>query len=309
MRGWRKKDEPATTGRRVQIDATRPRSFSYHANRVEQEYNLGRAEPREQDVRRREQLIKFWRQRLAVLLMGVLVLACVGYILHLSSDPQVIPLTSSSNDYFLQPTSVYDQAAHKALASSWLNGNKITLDTDSVKQNLQHQFPELSSVSITLPLMGHRPIIYIAPTAPGLVLNAQNGSYVLDTDGKALISADQVADIGKLQLPQVTDQSNLDIKLRTVALPASTVGFIPTVLAELQAKGVKAQSLSLPTAAYEFDLIPEGAGYYVKFNLHDYQHVREQVGTYLAVSQRLQSQGITPGAYIDVRLVGRAYYK
>src|SRR5882762_2113607 len=99
MFGRKKKSQP--TGRRVLQNSGRAQSLSYHSSRVEQEYNLGRAQPRDQDIRRRERLIKFWRQRLAVLLMGGLVIACLLYILHLSANPKVVPLTTSSNDYFL----------------------------------------------------------------------------------------------------------------------------------------------------------------------------------------------------------------
>jgi len=305
----RRKPAPQAPRQRT-LTGGRPQAFSYHANRTEQDYNVGRAQPREQDVRRRETLVRFWKQRLSVLLMGLLVIVCLGYILHLSPTPKVVPLTSSSNDYFLQPSSVYTTAATKLLQGSFLNGNKITIDTDGLKQKLQQQFPELSDVSITLPLMGHHPYVYISPTDPSLVLAGKNGSYLLDTSGKALLPISKVSDLNKLNLPTVTDQSNLSVKPNSEALPATSVTFIAYVLQELQAKGMSASNLSLPaTTAYELDVTPKGEGYFVKFNLHDYQHAREQVGTFLAVQKRLDSQSITPSSYIDVRLVGRAYYK
>lgn len=304
-----KRQEAANQGRRTVLrDTNRAQTFSYRANRVEQEYNVGRAQPREQDIRRRERLIRFWRQRLAVLLMGLLVIGCLLYILHLSSSAKVIPLTTSSNDYFLQPTQVYTKAADALLQQNWLNDNKITVDTDTVKLKLQQQFPELASVSITLPLMSHRPIVYIAPTTPSVILQSGKVAYILDSNGKALVPTSRVADLTKLQLPVVVDQTDSPLKANAVALPATSVNFIQTVLAELQAKGIPAQTITLPQAAYELDVTPRGVGYYGKFNLHDYASAQQQVGTFLAVKQRLASQGVTP-SYIDVRLAGRAYYK
>ncbi|MGH7241431.1 MAG: hypothetical protein ACREGB_03995, partial [Candidatus Saccharimonadales bacterium] len=68
------------------------------------------------------------------------------------------------------------------------------------------------------------------------------------------------------------------------------------------------ESMALPPAAYELDVKPAGVGYFVKFNMHE-DTARQQAGTFLAVRERLVSQGVTPGSYIDVRLDGRAYYK
>jgi hypothetical protein len=156
--------------------------------------------------------------------------------------------------------------------------------------------------------MSHRPIVYIAPTTPSLILAGSTGSYVLDNNGKALIATSNVADIGKLDLPTVADQSGLRVKSNDIALAGTEVNFIQTVVAELQAKGVAIESLTLPPAAYELDVKPVGVGYFVKFNMHE-PTARQQSGTFLAVRARLATQSITPSSYIDVRLDGRAYYK
>jgi hypothetical protein len=284
--------------------------LSYRANRTEQEYNLGRAQPRDQDVRRRERLVRFWRQRLGVILAGLIIIICVLDILHLSANPKIVVLSSSTNQSFLRSTDIYQQAASKLFASSILNGNKITVNTAAVQQKLQQQFPELSDVSITLPLINHRPIVYISPTAPSMLLTTNGQTYALSAGGTVLLAADQLSTAVRQALPVVVDQTNQQVATGHEALPSSTISFIQTVVAELTAKSVATDSLTLPnTAAYELDVHPTGAGYFVKFNLHDSTTARQQAGTYLAVRDRLSSQGITPASYIDVRLVGRAYYK
>ncbi len=269
---------------------------------------MGRQQPREQDVRRRERLVRYWRQRLGMFVAGVVLIICVLYTLHLSTNPKVVSLAPASSGYFLQDDSIYQQAAAKEFASSVLNSNKVTINTIGIQQKLQHQFPELSEVSVTIPLMSHRPIVYLAPTTPSLILSTPQGSYVLDDTGKALINASAIAGIDKLKLPTVTDQSGLQVHQGAIALASSEVSFIHTVTAELQAKGVAIASLTLPAAAYELDVRPTGVGYYVKFNMHQLT-ARQQSGTFLAVKQRLASQAVAPAAYIDVRLDGRAYYK
>jgi len=308
MKLRKKTKQPKPGERRRAIIDSRPSAFSYHANRSDQEYNLGRAQPRDQDVRKRELLIRYWRQRLGVLFAGLIIIICVIDILHVSPSPKVIALTGSSSSSFLQPTTIYQQAAAKLFAGSIFNGNKITINTDQIKLKLQARFPELSDVSITLPLIGHRPIVYIAPAMPSVILAAHNGSFVLDSAGRALLPANQVRGISSLNLSTVTDQSGLSVTSGQVVLPSSSITFIQTVLAELKVKNVAVKSLTLPPAAYELDLYPDGVGYYVKLNLHT-NDAMQQIGTYLAVQQRLKSQNITPASYIDVRVDGRAYYK
>jgi hypothetical protein len=303
-----KRAKPQTGRQRSSLGSGRPQAFSYHANRNEQDYNLGRQQPRDQDTRRRERIIRYWRQRLGALVALIAIVGCLVDILVLSSSPRVIPLTEGSGTSFLQPTATYQQAAGKLFASSIFNANKVTINTAGITADLQHQFPELSAVSVTLPLIGHRPIIYIAPTTPSLILKSHSGTYVLDNNGKALLSADKVADLANLKLPTVTDDSDLVVKTDAVALPSSSVAFIRTVADQLAAKQVPIDSLTLAATAYELDVHPSGVGYFVKFNLHDDQAL-QQVGTFLAVKQRLDAQGITASSYIDVRIDGRAYYK
>lgn len=308
MKLFKKKPKLQEPGSRQVVRGGRAQAFSYSASRNEQDYAYGRGIPRDQDVRRRERIIRYWRQRLGMFIAGVALIVCVLYTLQLTNEPKIVSLAPDSSGYFLQPTDVYQRAAAKAFAESIFNDNKVTVNSVGIQQRLQREFPELSEVSVTIPLMSHRPIVYIAPTTPSLILKGQSGSFVLDENGKALLNAQQVADIDKLGLPTIVDQSGLKVKTGDIALAGTGVSFIQTVIAELKAKGIEVESLTLPTAAYELDVKPLGVGYYVKFNMHE-ATARQQSGTYLAVKERLASQGITPSSYIDVRLDGRAYYK
>jgi len=308
MKLRRAKQQTRSSGPRQVVSGGRPTAFSYHANRAEQDVNLGRLQPRDQDNRHRERLVRYWRQRLGMLLAGIILIICVLDILHLSSQPSVIAVTTSTNNTFLQPTKVYERAAQKLFAGSLLNSNKITINTDAIQTKLKKQFPELADVSVTLPLMSHRPIVYIAPSDPALLLKTSRGDYILDTTGRALLTASQADNLTRLAIPVVTDQSGLRITPGASALPSSSVAFITTVLKELQAKQVSVDTVTLPTSAYELDIKPKGAGYFVKFNMHN-DTALQQTGTYLAVRERLASQNVTPSSYIDVRLDGRAYYK
>ena len=146
--------------------------------------------------------------QLITFLLAALLISSVN-ALTLSDDAKIMSLTDSGGNSFLHDKSVYQAAANKLLASSIWNRNKITVNTGSVSESMLEQFPELSSVSVTLPLVSKRPVVYVQTAQPALVLAAQNGSFVIDTTGKALLPADKLPSGSQLSLPLVTDQSGL----------------------------------------------------------------------------------------------------
>jgi cell division septal protein FtsQ len=229
--------------------------------------------------------------------------------LNLSTSVKVVSTGSASNDFLLQDKVVYETAAHKLLAKSIWNRNKLTVDTDKASAELAKQFPELSAVSITLPLLANKPVVHVQPAQPALILAAHNGSYVVDTSGKVLLMSANVPKNSNLQLPTVTDQSNFTAVINRQALTEGDVRFIQIVVAQLTAKGNRVASLMLPSGASELDVHLVGQPYFVKFNLERNEAARQQAGTFLATQAQLKKQNITPAQYVDVRVEGRAYYK
>jgi len=226
----------------------------------------------------------------------------------LSTDPKVVLVAGSSQQPFLQAKQIYTQAVIKQLSSSIWNHNKITVNAERINQQLTAQFPELASVSLTLPLVSHRPIVYLRAAQPAIILHALSGSYVLDTSGKALLGGAVPAAVMALNLPTLTDQSGLAIAVNHEALRSRDVRFIQTVVAELKTHGLTPSSLVLPVASSELDVHLLGQPYFTKFNLQS-DDAPQQVGTFLAVQAQLKGQNVLPGAYVDVRVNGRAYYK
>jgi cell division septal protein FtsQ len=283
-------------------------AYSYYAQRSDQELNTGRQLDRSALQAKAGHFRNFWLQRFGLVVLLLAVIASAANVLSLSSDAKIVPLTSSTSQTFLQDQADYQTAANKLFAGSIWNRNKITVDTAHISAQLVKQFPELSSVSITLPLLAHRPLVYIQPVQPALILAATNGSFVLDTEGKALLSVTNSASLASLDLPVVTDQSGIKVSINHQALTSGDVGFIQTIIAELAAKHISVSAMTLPAAASELDAQISGQPYFVKFNLES-GDARQQAGTFLATQAHLQSQNITPTKYIDVRVDGRAYYQ
>jgi len=306
----RRKLSPPTRRQKLQADdlAKPPSTFSYRASRSEQERGTGRQVRREPARPAGNRLGHFWLQRFGLVILLLAAAASAVNIMTLSASAKVVPLATDGNRSFLRPTKVYEDAASQQLKRSIWNHNKITVDTAKLSQELLNQFPELSSVSVTVPLLARRPLVYVQPVQPALILAAGNGSFIIDTNGKALAGAASPASLHQPQLPLLTDQSGLRLQPNHQALPAASVGFIQTVIAQLAAKQFVVSGMTLPAAASELDAQLAGQPYFVKFNLES-DNPRGEVGTFLATIAQLRRQNIVPAKYVDVRVDGRAYYQ
>ncbi len=305
---FRKK--PAPPERRIRASQSPARQnavFSYHANRsVREGVQTRDAEHQSTTPVPKKRGLGSWQKHApniaiigAVLLVGV-------FFMQLSSKALVESVGMPSGQLFLRDKEVYVTAVHEAFSSP-INRNKLTVNTAKISQDLKAQFPELQTVSVSLPVIGTRPTVYIQPSIPKLVLVSKNGMYVLDANGRALIAGNQVAKLNDLGVPVVNDESGLDIKTGDIALPRSVVAFIQEVTGQLKTKQLAITSLTLPLGTNELHLRTDKAGYYVNFNLHG--NAREEVGAYLATRQHLESTKKMPREYIDVRVEHRVYYK
>jgi len=228
------------------------------------------------------------------------------YILGLSTNPKVLQSGGSGKE-LLRPTSTYQQAAQKQFKSSVLNLSKLTINTSAITDQLQSQFPELADVSIALPLVGRRPIVYVVPSLPAMILKAGPNNFVINQQGKAIMTLDQLTAVADQHLPIITDQSGLAIKVGQAALPSTYVSFVATVLGQLQAKKLMVDGLVLPAKSFELDVHISGQAYTIKMNLQN--DATQQIGAFLAASQKLAQNNQAPASYFDVRVPGRVYYK
>ena len=285
------------------------RIFSYYAARSTNETNVGRALP--QDIpSRRDKGHRTFKRRASLVVLGLGLLAVIASQLALSPDPKVVVLAGGAGSkVFLQSTATYEQAASVLFKKSFGNRNKLTVNAANISSALKAQFPELTDVSVTLPILGSQPVVYLQPAGPSFVLAAHSGSFVLDSAGRALVTAGDVPQLAALHLPTVTDESGLQPHLGAAVLPSNNVAFIKTVVAQLGAQHFSVQRIVLPAGASEVDAYIAGKPYFVKFNLQDQSGALQQVGTFVAVAQSLAAGGKTPTQYIDVRIDGSAYYK
>lgn len=306
-----KRNQKVTSRRQRQsVGSGAPGAYNYRAQRSDFVANTGRDKRRvalsvsKSDVKK---LSSFWGQRIGGLALIIAGLLFIVTTLSLSQEARVISLATKDAP-LLRSQKTYQDAASDILELSVFNKSKITINNAAIRAAMLKQFPELQDVTVTLPFLAHRPVVYVQPAQPTMILISGSGSFVLDTNGKAILTSSALLPTSGLTLPQVTDQSGLPVKLDQQVLTSGDIRFIQTIVTQLAARQVFIDTLTLPVASRQLEAHITGQPYTVKFNLAS-DTARQQAGTFLATINRLAGQGITPGSYIDVRVDGRAYYQ
>jgi hypothetical protein len=279
--------------------------FSYYNNRAPQ-VDRGDAYVASTSGRARR-TGKAWLRNLPSLVALAAVTLSVLYCLSLTSQPRVTVIIGETKESSLRDKAEYQAGAQKILEQSLLNRTKFTINTRSFEKAFQTEFPEVSDVAISLPLINRQPIVTITTAQPTMILVANNRADVLDSRGMVIMSANDLSSEARRTLPVVKDEGNVELAPGKTVLPAAYITYITSVMAQLNAKKITAETITLPKQPHELDVKVAGQPYFVKFSFDT--DAREAAGTYLATKSQLDSQKITPAKYVDVRVPGRAYYQ
>lgn len=310
---FKKNKQKIRSRNRQPIAQSRPTSvFSYYnsgavrPNRTEE----GKPQARKQEASgapyRRPKKQPLRKLAGVILIAGCAVLVVSSLVVV--PQPQVKVLGDKNSQFFLQDNEVYRSAAQQIISSTPLNRNKMTFNAADISKKMRQVFPELSAVSVSLPLVGWEPTVYVQAFSPSLVLvDSASGDFVLDPDGRAFTPGSLRGSLDKLKVPIVRDQSGLQIDERKVALPSNHVSFITEVHRQLLAKNIEITGITLPAGDGELEVQVRDKPYVIRFNL--YGDAREGAGRYLATRSYLESRGQSPNDYIDVRVDGRVFYK
>lgn len=305
-----RKKQPQLPARNVKSRTTQTQVFSYYSNRSSSSTPTGTgqtARTRLDSISLANVQRSFWVRYLPSLASLAAVVAVLAYTTTLTAQPRVALASVNGQLSVVRDDAVYDLAAKEIMADTIMNRSKLTINSDSVADKFGERFPELSDVVVTIPLFGRESVIEARPTQPTMILTSNNGSYVIDNQGRPVLSAKDLASSLRDKLPTVHDQTSTEVKLGDYLLTTELVDFIAGLHYQLAASKTEVESYTLPTLANEIHLRVKGQGYYVKFNTEN--DVRQQVGTYLAVVNRLAAEGQAANEYIDVRVAERAYIK
>ena len=302
-----KKTSPQDASRTVRRQDT-ANVFSYYANRSSSE--TPRRTPGAASGRRKTLTDRKILTYSPAIFACFVVAACFIYVSTLQSSPRVVVVGADPQrtpSMLVQGNKAYEKNIAQILGASLLNRSKLFIDTKQLESTIQEQLPELGEVSIIVPLVSRRPIVEVRPMSPALVLRTDGNTFVLDGDGRVLADVRNVDSSVRDDLPVLRDESGVSTEQHRIALPKATVAFVREVAGQFAHAEIPVRTFALPPVAQELHVQPEGASYYIKFDLRG--QGRQQVGAYFAVRKKLEADQTMPSQYIDVRVPGKVFYK
>lgn len=281
------------------------RVFSYHSKRTTNDIERSsRTDLFDQHTQHTNRNLKYVPTYLAL----IVIVLSLFYVTVLDvGNPQIVSLAKTTPSV-LHDSSSYQKGISEIMGRSIFNKSKLSINTSGLSRELLQQYPELESATIVTPLFGKRPIIRLTPARPVLIMGADNGQYVIGSNGKVLSKLSDLTNDQTHDLLKITDLVSPNLQPGQTVLPSATIDFISALQEHFNGKGITIKDIELPAVANELHLYLEGSVAYIKFNLQD--DVNQQAGTYLALIENVNSQHKPlPTEYVDVRVDGRVYYK
>lgn len=188
--------------------------------------------------------------------------------------------------------------AQLVLTKSLRQGNLLTLQTGKLASDLVALDPEIKSVDIQRS-WPHGINLIVTQKQPAFGWSTGNQNYLLDRDGTV---------IGTLapgsQLPVVVDGSNLPVQKGKRVVTASFVTFCTELLSGLPTAGLSSTGLRVQDTTFDL-YVRTNKSYQLIFDTS--RPAADEIADLKAV--QVAMAGKVPAQYIDMRILGKAYYK
>jgi hypothetical protein len=134
-------------------------------------------------------------------------------------------------------------------------------------------------------------------------------SYILDREGRALFSENQINDkFDTSSLVSINDASGHPVVLGKPVLTEQQINYIKEIINQSKANNIPAQIFNLGVGGSAVDVKFKDASYVVKFSF--YEDPKQSSGAYFAIREDIDNKKVTrPEKYIDLRIPDRAYLK
>ncbi len=293
---------------------TRRPSVSPKSNTSKYNYSSKRAEVGSQTSRqsinelnkKRQQTKSGFYLNIPALIVLILFLCGIIYASTLSGNIK-IKLLSDNKNITLRERSVYQKTVDDFIRKSVFNRSKLMFDSQGLTAELKQEFPEIADIDISMPLLSRHIEVKLQLTKPSFLLDSKQNLFLVGNNGVALLKASDIEDLPSLNLLTVTDQSTLEVELGKPAIPKEHAQFINLAVEQLQKQGFEVENLTIPTNLYDLHIKLKGLSYYIKLNI--LEDPKQQVGSFIALKQHLDSKGQAPAEYIDLRVGERVFYK
>lgn len=277
--------------------------FSYRSSRREEKRNFDRGgSEQKQDTSRS---FGWWLRHSPFVVCGVAVFIALLYSMVVDNHAQ---LEIVGTQTYLRDSKQYQMSIDDKLSSSVFNRIKPTLNSSKLSGDIENEFPELQEVVVNVPLFRHRPVVEFRLAKPAALVVNDSITYVVDSQGRALFNLkDKSTGLDTNSLPTILDGTNTRVSLGKPLLSEAQVSYVREIYLQAAAKNISVESMELKSGGEELQVRFVSNNYNVKFNLQS--DARKSMGAYIAVSEKLSSQGSKPAEYIDVRIPERAFVK
>jgi len=235
--------------------------------------------------------MSLWQRRL-ILLAALVILAAWGLNKAFGATSVVVIAP--------QRTAEIQGEATKLVHGSIWQGNLLTLNGGVLASDLQQVDPVLRTVSVGRRWF-HTVVVTATLKQPTLGWVTGDQTYLLDKTGTVIGNFP-----GGSVLPVVTDQSNLPVNVGQQVAPEQFISFVSLLVPALAADGYVVKGLSISDSTFDLT-VSTNKGYNLIFDTS--RTVASEISDLKAVQVLMASQKATPAKYVDLRVVGRAYWE
>lgn len=252
--------------------------------------NYARPAPARPRLRSPRLSTRNWRS-LVMLLVGV---GAAVVVLNFFRLEQINVVGTARKD------AVRTNTEHLIRQNIWWS-NLLSLDTSKLAAKIEQEDPQLKQVSVRR--RWPRGIaVQTSDKRPSLVWDTGGERYLIDADGTTITLANREGE----GLPTVRDQSNLPTESGKVIVTSRFVSFVTTVVAALPLQGIKVSTIEVHETTLDLYLTTDKN---YQIILDTSRAASDELNDLKLILKTLSAQKLTPSAYIDLRVPGKAYYK
>ncbi len=249
---------------------------------------------------------------------GFLAFTIAILLLYASSLSTDVIVLRHSESYNFQDVQKYQQQAGQVVKSNLLNRSKLLFSIRRFNQEMRNNYPEITKIQTTVPLVSRRLIVTIQ-TPPPLLRIKQNSNqqlYVssngLVIDGKKIDSSDELP-------PELDIQSDQLFKPKDKILNDNEVRILTLINQQINSKNIANLPPDFQISTVKLDLLSsrlevrfKGVKYRAIFS--GYGEAINQVGALKSILQKIyqsspEGRVAEPKEYIDLRVYEKIFVK
>lgn len=201
----------------------------------------------------------------------------------------------------------YQDSVVKSMGLGWFGSFKPFVNDTKIVNNLKKTYPEIASVKLKTNPFSNNLMVEINFKKPALIWQTKNGQrfYVSDSGQTFKINYSQVGDDSLVKL---FDTSGLSTAQGKFVVSGDVINFVTSVNKQLRQLNINVSQYNIPISSKEIDVKLAGKPYTIKLlSSNDAGQEVVQLKQSLGFFKKHPDQ--TPQKYLDLRIIGKAFYQ